>query len=43
MVKPDKPHKFGFQKIIDKDLGQMIMFGGECLIVRSSGNIYFFK
>ena len=21
----------------------MIMFGGECLIVRSSGNIYFFK
>ena len=31
------------QKIIDKDLGQMVMFGGECLIVRSSGFIYFFK
>lgn len=43
LVKQDKPHKYGFQKIIEKDLGQMIMFGGECLIVRSSGNIYFFK
>jgi len=29
--------------MIQKDLGQMIMFGGECIIVRSSGNIYFFK
>jgi hypothetical protein len=41
LINPKIPSKFTMQKIIDKDLGQMIMFGGECLIVRSSNRGYY--
>ena len=42
-MKPDDIANYRFEKIIDKDLGQMVLMYGEALAVRSSSKIYFFK
>ena len=43
IINPDKISHFRYETITDKDLGDMVLFQGEALIVRSSSNIYFFK
>ena len=42
-INPDKIDTARYQKIIDKDVGQMELSFGKALAVRSSGNILFFK
>lgn len=42
-MKPSDIVNYRFERIIDKDLGQMVLIYGEALVVRSSSKIYFFK
>ena len=42
-MKPTDIVNYRFERIIDKDLGQMVLIYGEALVVRSSSKIYFFK
>ena len=42
-IKPDKLNDYRFQKIIDRDLGQMELLFDHALCIRSSSKVLFFK
>jgi hypothetical protein len=42
-MKPNDLENYRFEKIIEKDLGQMVLIYDEVLCARSSSKIYFFK
>ena len=43
VLNPENTGEYRFEKITNKDLGDMVLFQGEALIARSSSSIYFFK
>ena len=38
----DSPKEFYYEKITDKDLGDMYMYDSKCLMVKSSSVVIFF-
>lgn len=42
-IKPKKLDEYKFQKVIDRDLGQMELLFDQALVIRSSSKVLFFK
>lgn len=43
IIDPNNVSNYKYEKIIDKDLGDMVLLWGQAMICRSSSSVYFFK